>query len=253
MVSTPVTVLVIAADVGLALLLVAGIVLTARAERRDTGARGGALLAGAVFVAGWFTIVVHAAHGGVFEISPDTTLPVIGPAIVAPILLGCVVVALPEFRERLERIPLHWLVGAQFYRVAGAIFLIAYVQGDIPAEFALPAGIGDVLTGLSAPFVARRLARQGPNRARRSVLTWCALGIGDLVVAVACGFLTAPSAFQQLALDAPNAAITSYPLVVIPTFAVPVSVLLHVYVIVRLRTRTRSTVWAPGAAEARRA
>jgi hypothetical protein len=185
----------------------------------------------------------------VFETTPETTVPVIGLGIGAPVLLGCVLLALPEFRERLERIPLHWLVGVQSYRVVGAIFLIAYMQGDLPAEFALPAGIGDVLVGLAAPFVARRLATGGPERARRSVLAWCAFGIADLVVAVACGFLTAPSAFAQFSLDAPNAAITSYPLVVIPTFAVPVAVLLHVYVVVLLRARLR--VGAPGMVKAR--
>jgi hypothetical protein len=245
MVSPVVTVLVVAADIGLAMLLMAGILLAARAEHRDTGARGGPLLAGAVYVAGWFTLVVVAARAGVFESTPDTTVPVIGLGIVAPVLLGCVLLALPEFRERLERIPLHWLVGVQAYRVVGGLFLVAHAQGDLPAEFALPAGIGDVLVGLAAPFVARRLAKAGPERARTSVLIWCWLGLADLVVAVACGLLTAPSALQQLALDAPNAAITSYPLVIIPTFAVPVSILLHVYVIVRLRASSR-TVSRPG-------
>ncbi|HEX8157298.1 MAG TPA: hypothetical protein VF526_07915 [Solirubrobacteraceae bacterium] len=74
-------------------------------------------------------------------------------------------------------------------------------------------------------------------------------GSADLVVAVACGFLTAPSAFQQLALNAPNAAITSYPMVIVPTFAIPVSMLLHVYVIVRLRAR--SSAASPRAVNAR--
>lgn len=251
MVSSLVTVIVTAADVGLAMLLIGGVLLAARSERRDTGAAAGALLAGVVYIAGWFTIVLLAAHGGVFETTPDTTVPFIGLAIVAPVLLGCILLALPEFRQRLERIPLHWLVGVQFYRVVGGVFLIAYLQGDIPAEFALPAGIGDVLVGLAAPFVARRLATEGPQRARRGVLAWCALGLADLVVAVGCGVLTAPSTFQQFALDAPNAAITSYPLVVIPTFAVPVSILLHVYVIARLRARSHAA--SPPAVNARMA
>ena len=66
----------------------------------------------------------------------------------------------------------------------------------------------------------------------------CAVGIGDLVVAVGTGFLSSPSTLQQLALDGPNAAITLYPFVLIPTFLVPVSVVLHVYVIARLRRRS---------------
>jgi hypothetical protein len=119
----------------------------------------------------------------------------------------------------------------QFYRVVGGIFLIAYLQDDVPGAFALPAGIGDVLVGIAAPFAAVALASRGVDRAWPLVTAWCAMGIADLVVAVSCGFLTAPSSFQQLALSEPNTAITSYPLVLIPVFAVPLSIVLHVFVL----------------------
>lgn len=52
------------------------------------------------------------------------------------------------------------------------------------------------------------------------------LGIVDLVNAVALGFLTAPGRFQLLALDELNRGCT-YPLVAIPAFGVPLSVLLQ--------------------------
>ncbi|MDP8910163.1 MAG: hypothetical protein M3N47_13850, partial [Chloroflexota bacterium] len=81
-------------------------------------------------------------------------------------------------------------------------------------------------------------ARDGAERAWPRVLAWATLGIFDLVVAVALGLLTAPSAVQQLAaLVEPNAAITSYPRVLIPMFVVPASIILHVYVIARLVRR----------------
>ena len=53
------------------------------------------------------------------------------------------------------------------------------------------------------------------------------VGIADLMLAVSTGFLTSPSVFQVLSTNAPNYAITRFPLVLIPTFAVPVSILLH--------------------------
>jgi hypothetical protein len=237
MISTPLTIALVVADFGLMALLLGAIGYAALAERRESTNPGGLIfvLAGLVVVA-WFTAVFVLAHNGAFATNPDSTFPpLVGFSIIAPVVWGTVVlVALPGFRPRLARIPLHWLVGVQFYRVAGVIFLIAYLQDDIPAQFALPAGIGDVLVGLAAPFVALKLAKQGPARAGRAVLAWCALGILDLTVAVTCGFLSAPSVFQQLALDAPNYAITRYPLVLIPAFAVPASVLLHIYVISRV-------------------
>jgi hypothetical protein len=106
----------------------------------------------------------------------------------------------------------------------------------MPGEFALPAGVGDVLVGLTAPAVAYSLAR-GARRARPAALIWNALGMADLVVAVTLGILSSPSVFQQLALDAPNEAITQWPFVLVPAFAVPVSMLLHIFALTRLRSQ----------------
>jgi hypothetical protein len=215
----------------------------ARAERSRT-----LLWVGGGVIAAWFALAVVLARGGAYETTAESSLPpLIAVGIVVPTLLGCALLALSPARRAIARVPLHWLVGVQTYRVAGGLFLVAWLQDDLPAEFALPAGIGDVLIGVAAPFVALRVARAGVDRARPAVLAWCGLGIADLAVAVACGLLTAPSVAQQLALDAPNTAITSYPLVLIPTFAVPASIALHVYVLARLR-RQRHAVAVPRAA-----
>lgn len=181
------------------------------------------------------------ARAGVWESTPTTGFPpLIAAAIAVPTATGIALLTLAAVRRVVERIPLHWLVGVQLYRVVGGLFLIAWLQDDLPAPFALPAGIGDILVGLSAPLVAVALARRGIERTWPLVMTWCALGIADLVVAVTFGMLTAPSTFQQLALDAPNAAITRYPLVLIPTFAVPVSIILHVFVIARVTAQLQT-------------
>jgi hypothetical protein len=230
MVSTLVSTITVIANVGLGVLLIAGIAYAARAQRRRA-----VLWAGAGGVVAWLVLAFALAKQGAFETTAQTTFPTIAPAIVLPTALGCALLAFAPARRAIARLPLHWLVGVQFYRVVGGVFLIAYLQDDIPAEFALPAGIGDVLVGLAAPLVAVALARGGVQRAWPAVTAWCALGIADLVVAVTCGFLTAPSAFQQLALSNPNTAITSYPLVLIPVFAVPASIVLHVFVLARLR------------------
>ena len=233
MISTPVTIALVAADVGLLVLLLAGLAYGALGARRPA-----VLWIGGAGLVAWCVLTFVLAKTGFFETDPTTTMPPrIGFAIVVPVILGSALLALASVRRVVERIPLQWLVGVQFYRVAGALFLIAWLQDDVPAEFALPAGIGDVLVGIAAPFVALAVARNGIDRAWTRVVAWCALGIADLVVAVTCGFLTAPSAFQQLALDNPNAAITSYPLVLIPVFAVPASIVLHVFVLARVLRR----------------
>ncbi len=141
--------------------------------------------------------------------------------------------------------PLSWLVGVQLYRVLGVIFLVLYASGKIPGAFALPAGIGDVLTGLLAPIVALGYARRQPGAERR-VLAWNVFGLLDLVVAVTMGFLTSPSPFQLLSLDAPNQLITAFPLVTVPVFAVPLSVLLHLASLAKLRAASSRGALPPG-------
>jgi len=53
-------------------------------------------------------------------------------------------------------------------------------QGHLPAAFALPAGLGDIALGVSAPFVARRLAH---GTGRIGAVRFNVLGILDLIVA----------------------------------------------------------------------
>jgi hypothetical protein len=53
--------------------------------------------------------------------------------------------------------------------------------------------------------------------------------------------MTAPGRVHVLALDAPNLLISSYPLVMVPSFAVPLALMLHSLVLWRLRRKIGST------------
>ncbi len=57
-----------------------------------------------------------------------------------------------NFQKNVDNISQPWLVGVQTIRVMGASFLMLYMQGLMPAEFAFPAGIGDIAVGTTAPF-----------------------------------------------------------------------------------------------------
>ena len=204
-------------------LVIAGVVLVGTPSRAVR----------AVLV-GWLVSVFVLGAAGVFEGQPDTRVPTIAFAVAIPIVVGVWVLARSEqFRRLVDGVPLPALVGVQAYRVLGVVFLVALAQGRLPAEFALPAGIGDVLVGAAAPLVAYGLAA-GRRWSRPVAVTWNVVGIVDLVVAVATGFLSSPSAYQQLALDDPNELIAQFPFVLVPAFAVPVSILFHIFALYRL-------------------
>jgi hypothetical protein len=198
-------------------------------ERRATVAGLGLLLLA------WQTGMTWLAQQGAFLNAPDRVGPQIALAIFIPVPIALGLIAMsPRLRRMVEAAPLSALVGVQFYRVLGAIFLALWWAGRLPGEFALPAGIGDVLVGLAALGVAGAIAHQAGN-ARRLAAVWNTLGALDLLVAVTTGFLTSPGLLQTFALDAPNRLVSALPLALVPLYAVPVSFILHALVWQRLR------------------
>ena len=178
----------------------------------------------AVPLVGWFVIAEWLGRSGVYAPRSDG-LPLLPIAIALPLTVG-LVLALRSSRLAavLDAIPQSWLIGVQVYRVLGVVFLIQLARGLAPWQFALPAGIGDVLTGLFAlPVAVYLIARPGDAVPR--AVAWNLFGITDLVVALTLGALTSPGPLQGLAFDHPNQ--FPYPLVMIPTFAVPLSIILH--------------------------
>src|SRR5258708_36973450 len=56
--------------------------------------------------------------------------------------------------QLLDAMPTTWLVALQLYRVFGSQWLAYWLRGLLPGVWALPAGTGDVLTGLVAGSAA---------------------------------------------------------------------------------------------------
>ncbi len=180
----------------------------------------------AIVLIGWFALAIVLAVLGAYHAESDR-IPTIQYGIFMPILIGGFLIwRSPSVRRVIDAVPQQWIVGVQVYRALGVIFLILYATDRLPGLFAWPAGLGDVLVGVLAPVVALAYARL-PHENANLVSLWNIFGLIDLVVAVSTGVLTSPSPVQLFAFDQPNELITVFPLVLIPVFLVPVSVLLH--------------------------
>lgn len=136
--------------------------------------------------------------------------------------------------------PRQWVIAVQVYRVEGVIFLILYASNLLPGMFAVPAGAGDVAVGLLALAIGIDISGRQQIRSR-TVLLWNLFRIADLIVALATGFLTSPSTFQRFSFDHPNELISVFPLVLIPTFLVPLAIVLHIISLVQLGRATAQT------------
>jgi hypothetical protein len=184
---------------------------------------------------GWLAVAQYLGAANTYFAGTETAAPLVLFGLLIPLTVAAIALWQSESIARLvSAIPLHWLVAAQVYRAGGGIFLVLWADGRLPWQFALPAGIGDVVTGSVAVVVAARLARNAVA-ARRATYAWCLFGIADLVVAITMGAMTSPGPAHLLAFEAPNLLISSYPLVMVPTFAVPLALMLHGLVLWRLR------------------
>jgi hypothetical protein len=190
---------------------------------------------------GWLAVAQYLGAANTYFANTERGVPIILFGLLIPLAVAAIALWRSDSIARLvSAIPLHWLVAAQVYRVAGGVFLVLWADGRLPWQFALPAGIGDVATGSVAVVVAALLA-QNAIGAHRATYAWCLFGIADLVVAVTMGAMTSPGRAHLLAFDAPNLLISSYPLVMVPTFAVPLALMLHGLVLWRLRRETPAT------------
>jgi len=100
----------------------------------------------------------------------------------------------------------------------------------------LPAGIGDVTTGLLALPVAYLLVSRNGDGVRPAI-AWNIFGLLDFTIAIGIGLATAPGPLQVIVPSIPNTGVGLYPAVLIPAFAVPSSILLHVLSLRQLRRR----------------
>ncbi|HLC53861.1 MAG TPA: hypothetical protein VJK03_04935 [Candidatus Nanoarchaeia archaeon] len=136
------------------------------------------------------------------------------------------VYAAKSIRKLAEAFSQHWLIGIQTYRIVGVGFLFLWARGMLPAAFAFPSGIGDIIVGVSAPLVAWAYYKQKPY-ARNLAITWNILGILDLIIALSVGFLGFPRPVQFAPLAPTTEALSLFPLAIIPLFAVPLAILMH--------------------------
>lgn len=180
-------------------------------------------------IAVWFTFALSASALGLFANNDNRFGLAVAFAALTPLVVFSLwFAASPKFRQFLFSLNPRLLTFAQTSRIIGIIFVILEARGVLPAIFASPAGYGDIFIGVTAPFVAWKLAN---STYRRRFILWQFLGILDLVNAVALG-TTAP---LLVAHDVSMAAMTELPLSLIPTFAVPLLLIFHVICIAQAR------------------
>ena len=186
----------------------------------------------------WAAVAWTAAINGVFRIGAFP-IPLLPLAIFLPMIVGVPLLLVSKrVGQLLDAMPANWLIALQLYRAFGTQWLVYWLRGLLPGLWALPAGTGDVLTGLFAVSVAIALTT-GMAEGRKAAILWNIFGLADLAVAITLGMIISPGPFQLIVLHGPSIGLDGYPNVLTPAFVVPCSILLHALSLRQLSRRGR--------------
>jgi len=186
------------------------------------------LILGAV-IGGWITLVVALAGAGIVNHQPFA-LPVL---FAIPLLAAAIGAAFPAFRSAVMAIPMPLIVALNALRVLGVFMLLEGIAGRMSGPFPYAAGIGDIITGIFALFVARLAAK---NVRDVRVWEWNVFGALDLVVAVALGVMSAGGSPIHVIDTVPGSSpMTTLPWALVPLVLVPTYLIGHAIVFAQLR------------------
>lgn len=181
----------------------------------------------------WFAGALVLSVSGVLYGAPASVLGATNGSLVVLVLLAVFLVR--RFWTWVMTVPLRWLVLYHSVRFVGIAFLVLHGRGALPSAFALHAGWGDVAvaaTALLVVFGALPVARRGQWWA---VLLWNVFGLLDIGVVIGTGMRLGLEDMDQMAV------LTAFPLSLLPTFIVPLIIVTHVLIFVRLwRMREQS-------------
>jgi hypothetical protein len=177
----------------------------------------------------WFGLTVAMGATGVAA----NLHPPLSQAVLAVLTAALLVVFWKgaAFRVWIMALPMPVLLLPHASRFVGIYFLVLYARGELPYDFAVPGGWGDIITATAALALAF-MPREAPLRGK-AWLVWNIFGLADILYVVVSA--------ARLALADPHsmAALLRLPLSLLPTFFVPLIIATHVMMLFRLRSERR--------------
>jgi hypothetical protein len=181
---------------------------------------------GAFLLAGWFVVAASAGAAGLVSSYP---LPI--PSLVL-LLTATLLVTLrrsSSLRAQVRALGAVPLVALHLTRFVGAAFLVLSARGELPAEWAVPVGVGDLAVAVATILLLTFAAPFRTAGQRRALLAWNVFGLADMVMVIA-------GAIRMVIADpSAGAVMTRLPLSLLPTFLVPLIITSHVMLFVWLR------------------
>jgi hypothetical protein len=194
----------------------------------------------------WLGVVSFLGAQGAFVQSADSPpLPIFFGLVIPLAVFFAAYFGWSAFRAFVLSADLRIIAAIEAWRWAGLGFLSLYAHGILPGLFALPAGLGDMAVGVTAPWIVLGLIRHPSFATSRRFVIWNILGILDLAVAVSMGVICSGFFFHGLTGNVTTGAMAQLPLILIPAYMVPLFIMLHSTALFQARELARSRKSAP--------
>jgi hypothetical protein len=182
-----------------------------------------------VFLIGWLAVAFLVGATGWFRgaSAPAVVITVLSLTFIALLLVWKV----SRLREWAWNTPLRGLILFHITRFVGIYFLLLYQAHRLPYDFAVPGGIGDTLIATTALILS---ASPHLQKLRPLVLVWNGFGLVDIVFVVTTALRVGLRDWQSMA------ALRELPLMLLPTFLVPLIIVSHILIFIR-RAQTGAT------------
>jgi len=187
-----------------------------------------------ITIIGWATLVSALSTAGVLA---DFTPPPKLPVLLAVTFIAVIVLAFSKTaKEILSTIPPEKVIRLQVFRVGVEVLLWAlFTQKLLPVQMTFEGQNLDVLSGITAPFVAYYcfVKRSWPVSV---ALVWNLLCLALLTNIVVTAILSMPTPLRIFMNEPANTIVTRFPYVLLPTFLVPLAYGLHFFSLRQIRS-----------------
>jgi hypothetical protein len=163
--------------------------------------------------------------------------PIALTAILPPLLFLAAYAISKRLRQFVLAQDLETLTMLQHWRVLGFAFLLLYAFDRLPALFAWPAGLGDVAVGLLAPIVVMQMAKDPAFVQSWRFLGFHIVGMFDFAIAVATASLASGVLPSFVSNGITSGPMEVWPLNIFPSFFVPIFIILHLAVFLKIADR----------------
>lgn len=194
------------------------------------------LLRLAVLIVAWITLISTLAWNGFFsDFSKLPPRPAL--ALLVPLPLVLLVAFSRTGTQLLQKIPAHWLVFIQSFRIVVELLLwMAFRKELIPVQMTFEGGNFDIISGILALPAGYLLMKQKGN-IKRTGIVYNIVGLLLLLNILVIAVLSMPTPFRYFMNEPSNILVAQFPYILLPGVLVPMAYGFHILSLRQLFTK----------------